>query len=309
MTTDILNINQIFVWGIDLSQIGTVALILIMVTMGFTLKADDFKRILQQPFAVVIGLIAQLILLPFVAFCLVAIFQPSLPIAMGIIILSCCPSGATSNFFSYLARGNVAISISLTAVSGVIVIFTIPLLVNLATSLFAETAQQQIYLPVLPSMLRIFSLIVLPVIIGMAIRYRYPRLAVAIEPYATKLSFFILVLVMIAVLFHLQSALVTILVSAGVITLTLNLIMMIVGFWGALMFKLSECDARAVCIEVGVQNYLLSVVITIGLMQQPAYAVVPVIYLFVMYITVFSFIAYCRFYRDKRPMTSVVPPQ
>ena len=299
MTEDILNINQISFWGMELSHIGTAALVLIMVTMGFTLKVDDFKRILLQPSAVIFGLVAQLVLLPAAAFALVAILQPDLAIAMGVIVLSCCPGGATSNFFTHLARGNVAISISLTAISGLVVIFTIPLLVNLATHLFAETAEQGVYLPVLSSMLRIFSLILLPVIIGMAIRHWRPQLALAIEPRATKISFVILMLVMVIVLSHLQSALLTILASAGAIALALNLLMMAAGFFGALIFRLNEQDARAICIETGVQNYLLSVVITIGLLQQPAYAVVPVIYLFVMYVTVFSFIAYCRLYRDK----------
>jgi len=301
MSTELLNVSQISLWGIDLSQVGGIALMLIMVTMGFTLKLADFKRLLLAPKPIVIGLVAQLILLPVVAFSLVTIFQPSLPIAMGIIILACCPSGATSNFFSHLAGGNVAISVSLTAISGVIVIFTIPLLVNFAIGLFDKPGPK-VFLPVLPSMLRIFTLILAPVIIGMVFRHWKPKLAETIEPYATKVSFAVIIFLMLAVLWHLKPILGDIIASAGLITLVLNISMMTFGFVLALAFSLEERDARSICVEVGVQNYLLSVIIAIGLLKNPSFAVVPIVYLFTMYITVFSFITYCRYVRDvKRP--------
>jgi len=284
-------------WGVDLSQVGSIALMLIMVTMGFTLTLADFKRLLLAPKPVIIGLIAQLVLLPAMAFALVTIFQPPLPIAIGVIILACCPSGATSNFFTHLAGGNVAISVSLTSISGIIVIFTIPLLVNLAIALLGEPGPK-VFLPVVTSMMRIFMLILAPVIVGMAFRHWKPILAESIEPYATKVSFSVIILLMLAVLWHLKPILGDIIASAGLITLALNISMMALGFALALIFKLEERDARSICVEVGVQNYLLSVIIAIGLLQNPSFAVVPIVYLFTMYLTVFSFIAYCRYVRD-----------
>jgi len=298
MSTELLNVSQISLWGIDLSQVGSIALMLIMVTMGFTLQLADFKRVFLAPKPIVIGLVAQLVFLPVAAFMLVIVFEPPLPITIGIIILACCPSGATSNFFSYLAGGNVAISISLTSISGVIVIFTIPLLVNLAIELFGEPGPK-VLMPVLPSMLRIFMLILAPVIVGMLFRQWQPKLAKSIEPYATKISFTVIVLLMLAVLIHLKPILGDIIASAGLITLALNVGMMTIGFVLALAFKLEERDARSICVEVGVQNYILSVIIAIGLLKNPSFAVVPIVYLFTMYLTVFSFIAYCRYYRDR----------
>jgi len=297
MSNELLNVSQISLWGIDLSQVGGIALMLIMVTMGFTLKLSDFKRLLIAPKPIFIGLTAQLILLPAMAFALVGIFQPPLAITMGIIILACCPSGATSNFFTHLAGGNVAISISLTSISGIIVIFTIPLLVNFAIELFGEPGRK-VFMPVLPSMIRIFTLILFPVIVGMLFRHWRPRLAEAIEPYATKISFAVIILLMLAVLWHLKAILGDLIASAGLITLALNLSMMTLGFILALAFKLQERDARSICVEIGVQNYLLSVIIAIGLLKNPSFAVVPIVYLFTMYVTVFSFIAYCRYVRD-----------
>jgi len=297
MSTELLNVTQVSLWGIDLSQVGSIALMLIMVTMGFTLKLADFKRLLLAPKPIVIGLVAQLILLPATAFAIVTVFQPPLPIAMGIIILACCPSGATSNFFSHLAGGNVAISISLTSISGVIVIFTIPLLVNLAIELFGEPGPK-VFMPVLASMARIFMLILAPVIIGMAFRHWKQNLADAIEPYATKISFAVIILLILAVLWHLRPILGEIIAQAGLITLALNISMMTLGFVLALTFKLEERDARSICVEIGVQNYLLSVIIAIGLLKNPTFAIVPIVYLFTMYLTVFSFIGYCRYVRD-----------
>jgi len=299
MSTELLNVSQITLWGVDLSQVGSIALMLIMVTMGFTLKIADFKRLLLAPKPIIIGLVAQLIFLPAMAFTLVSIFQPPLPITMGIIILACCPSGATSNFFTHLAGGNVAVSVSLTSISGVIVIFTIPLLVNLAIALFGEPGPK-VFLPVVGSMVRIFMLILAPVMVGMAFRNWKPDFAEAIEPFATKVSFAVIILLMLAVLWHLKPILGDIIASAGWITLALNISMMTLGFVLALIFKLEERDARSICVEVGVQNYLLSVIIAIGLLQNPAFAVVPIVYLFTMYLTVFSFIVYCRYVRDAK---------
>lgn len=297
MNSELLNVDDIVIWGLDLSVVGTVALVFIMVSMGFTLTTGDFRRVFVQPKAIIVGLTAQLILLPMAAFALVYALQPPLPVAIGIIILSCCPSGATSNFFSYLAAGNVAISVSLTALSGTIVLFTIPLLVNLGIHLFSTDSDATVYLPVIESMLRIFAMIVVPVGTGMLIRAWKPTFTMAIERYTTVASFATIVFTMAAILVHIQPILPEMLEMAGLITVVLNVTMMTLGFLLAKIYSLSEKDTRSVCIEVGVQNYLLSVVIAIGLLKTPSYAIVPIVYLFVMYCSVFSFIAYCRFFR------------
>ncbi|MGS2724014.1 bile acid:sodium symporter family protein [Porticoccus sp. GXU_MW_L64] len=296
---DILNVNQITFMGVNLALIGTVALMLIMVTMGLTLDLNQFRRSFKQPKAIVVGLVAQLVLLPTVAFILVTLFEPALPVAIGLIILACCPSGATSNFFTHLARGSVATSICLTTLSGLVVIFTIPLIINFALDKLLEDEQQRIFLPVIPSMLRIFVLIVLPVIVGMVFRYLWPRLSALIEPWATRFSFVTILFTMALVLKHVAPVLPELIIEAGAITLLLNATMMGVGFAVALWLRLEEKNARCICIEIGVQNYILSVVIAIDMLNNPTFAIAPIIYLFVMYITVFSFIGYCRFFRDR----------
>ncbi len=294
-TLDLLGVT---VWGVNISDVGMIALVVIMVTMGLTLDPDQFRRVITRPKALSVGLAAQLLVLPAVAFGLVFLFAPVLPVAIGLIILAACPSGATSNFFSYLARGDVALSVVLTAISGVIVTFTLPLLVNLGLYLFAGTTQD-IHLPVVPAMIRIFELIVLPVVAGMAIRRWRPSLAAAIEPAATRLSFAIILFTMAVLFAYVAEHFLAMLGASWKVTVTLNVVMMAFGFLAALGMGVSEARSRTISIEIGVQNYLLSVVVAISLLGRPDFAIVPIVYLFTMYVAVFSFILYCRLVRDR----------
>ncbi|PCI46314.1 MAG: hypothetical protein COB49_08625 [Alphaproteobacteria bacterium] len=292
-----LNVLGVEIWGVNVSDFGTGALILIMVTMGLTLRVSDFTRVLIMPKAALTGLFSQIILLPALAFLIVFLFQPPLAVGMGLIILSCCPSGATSNFFTHLARGDVALSVTLTAISGFIVVFTLPLLVNLGLEVFAEPGQE-IHLPFLPAMLRILLLIVFPIVAGMLMRRMLHKQAEKIEPYATRVSFVAILITMAILLAHVWDHLGTIIRMALHVTLALNITMMGLGFLGAKLLKVGEARSRTITIEIGVQNYILSVVVAAGMLGRPDFVAVPILYLFIMYITVFSFIAWCRFVRD-----------
>ena len=284
--------------GINLSLIGAVALILIMVTMGLTLRVRDFRLLLTAKRAVVAGLLSQLVLLPAIAFLLVILFEPSMPVAIGLILLACCPGGATSNFFTHLAGGDVALSVTLTTVSGVVVIFTLPFLVNLGLVWFAD-GPQPLQLPVVATMLRIFVMILLPVMVGMAIRKLAPKAAQRIEPLATKLCFATILFTMAVLLHHVWAELEDIVRQTWRITLALNGLMMVIGFTVARALRSGEARSRCIAVETGVQNYLLSVVLALSLLGRPDFVMVPVMYLFTMYVTVFTFIAYCRLVRDR----------
>lgn len=300
MNRDLSSLNLLGVeyFGINISDFGTGALMLIMVTMGLTLKIQDFTRIALIPRPALFGLLAQIVLLPLVAIGLVMVFQPPFPIAMGLIILSCCPGAATSNFFSYLARGDVALSITLTALSGLIVVFSLPLIVNGSLAWFGEEGLN-ISLPIIPAMIQIFTLIVMPVIIGMGTRHLWPNLAKRLEPIATKLSFIAVLAALVGLLVHAWPVMPTLIASSWKVTVALNVIMMALGFAGARLLRVNEAQSRTISIEVGVQNYILSIVIAIGMLKRPDFGAVPILYLFVMYVTVFSFIAWCRLFRAK----------
>ncbi|MEM6625520.1 MAG: bile acid:sodium symporter family protein [Pseudomonadota bacterium] len=289
--------------GMNVADIGTYALVFIMATMGLTLTPADFKKVYEAPKAVAIGLVGQLILLPAFAFLIVISLSPPPAVAIGLIILACCPGGATSNFFSFLARGDVALSIALTAVSGFVVVFSIPILINAAISMFAESGET-VRLPIVQSMAQIFMLVVAPVLTGMSVRRYFPKLALSIERYATKLSFAAVLFTMVVMLHAIWPILPSMLIDAGAPVLMLNTSMMALGFGAALLLQTGERQSRSICVEIGVQNYILSTVIAIALLKRPEFAVAPVVYLFTMYLTVFSFIAYCRFVRDRAPMGS-----
>jgi BASS family bile acid:Na+ symporter len=285
--------------GVNLADISTTALIVIMFTMGLELSLSDFRRIAQHPLPIAVGLGCQLILGPLVAFGLAFSLHPPMPIAVGLVLLACCPSAATSAFFTFLAKGEVAISVTLTAISGPIVTITLPILVNLALSLFGGH-NQPIHLPVARSMIEIATLIVLPVAAGMAVRALAPKMAAALGRVAAKVCFVFVIGIMAVLLVYLWPRLPALLAMTGVVTLSLNLAMLVGGFIVARVLKTNEAQSRAISIEIGIHNFILAVVISLAILRRPDFALVPITYLFVMYTTVFAFIGYCRLFRDRR---------
>ncbi len=152
------------------------ALFIIMLGMGLGLTGDDFRRVLIEPKAVLIGLTAQLIMLPLVGFLLVGLFPLSPELAVGVIVLSACPGGPTSNLVTYLVQGNVALSITLTAISSLITVFTIPLVVNFAMQSFMGGAVA-LQLPFLSTVVQIAVITLIPVALGMALHRFLPEFA------------------------------------------------------------------------------------------------------------------------------------
>ena len=156
------------------------ALAIVMLGMGLSLLPVDFKRITRYPKAVAVGTVCQILLLPLIG-ALIALVVPMQPeIAVGLIILAVCPGGPSSNLVTYLAKGDVALSVSLTAVSSVITVFTIPLFANLALQYFLGT-NTEIALPIGSTMLQIFLITLLPIVVGMAIRQQFPGTARRLE--------------------------------------------------------------------------------------------------------------------------------
>ncbi|MEM1153096.1 MAG: bile acid:sodium symporter [Pseudomonadota bacterium] len=273
-------------------------LIVMMATLGLTLTLDEFRKVLAAPRALFIGLFAQIVMLPLVAVGIVWLIDPLFAIGMGIIILACCPSAATSNFFSYLARGDLALSVSLTAVSAIVVLVTTPIFINFGFWLVTGEGQD-ISLPVIPAMQQILILIVLPLSVGMGLRAYSRELAMAIEPYATRLAFATILFLMAVLFAEVYPDLSFLLKTTLLPVATLNVIMMMMGYLLATLFKLAKAQARTITVEAGIQNYILAVVISISILQRPDFALAAIVYLFTMYICVFSFIALSRF-QDRR---------
>ncbi|MEM7796922.1 MAG: bile acid:sodium symporter family protein [Cyanobacteria bacterium P01_C01_bin.118] len=278
------------------------ALFIIMLGMGLGLTLDDFKRILIEPKAVILGLIAQLILLPFVGFVLISFFSPRPEIAVGVMILAACPGGPTSNLMTYLAKGNVALSITLTAISSLITVFTIPLVVNLAmrTFLGAETALQ---LPLAETVLQIAVITLIPVSLGMILHNKAPKFAARVETWVKWLSLFFLGLIIVSLLVKERANVLDFFVQVGGITLALMIVAMSLGYAIATLSQLDRRSATSITIEVGIQNGTLAIAIASGptFLNNPTMAIPAAIYALLMFAVSGAFAGWAQ---HRRPLSA-----
>jgi BASS family bile acid:Na+ symporter len=262
------------------------ALFIIMLGMGLSLTLDDFKRVLIEPKAVILGLIAQLIMLPVVGFVLALIFPLSPELAVGVMILAACPGGSTSNIITYLIKGNVALSITLTAVSSLITVFTIPLVVNFSMEKFMGEGVA-LKLPFLKTVIQIALITVIPIAIGMLL-YRYiPKLAMKVEKVVQWLSLFFFVLIVVAIVFKERANLASFFLQVGGVTLTLNILTMALGHGLATFAQLDKPSSKSITIEVGIQNATLAISIATSpvLLNMPTMAIPAAIYGLIMFAT------------------------
>lgn len=261
------------------------ALFIIMLGMGLGLTIADFKRILVEPKAVILGLIAQMILLPLVGVALASIFPLSPELAVGVMILAACPGGPTSNLVTYLAKGNVALSITLTAISSLLTVFTIPLVVNLAMKLFldAETALQ---LPFSTTVVRIAAITLIPVSLGMVLHSKVPSFAARVEKYVKWLSLFFLGLIIVGLLVKERANVAGFFLQAGGVTFALMIITMVLGYAIATLAQLDHRSATAITVEVGIQNGTLAIAIASAptFLNNPTMAIPAAIYALLMFV-------------------------
>jgi bile acid:Na+ symporter, BASS family len=269
------------------------ALAIVMLGMGLSLVPEDFKRITRYPKAVAVGTVCQILLLPMIG-ALIALVIPMQPaIAVGLIVLAVCPGGPSSNIITYLAKGDVALSVTLTAVSSIITVFTIPVLTNLALQYFLGKSAA-IALPIGSTMLQIFLITLLPTAIGMAIRHMFPDTARRLEKQMSRLSVGLLALIIVLLLVREGSKLPAFLVQVGIGVVLLNLLAMLAGFLAGKLFRLPLAQQICIAIEVGIQNGTLAITITAGLLNNSDMAIPAAVYSLLMYVTGFGAILYGR---------------
>ena len=269
------------------------ALAIVMLGMGLSLLPEDFQRITRYPKAVAVGTVCQILLLPLIG-ALIALVVPMQPeIAVGLIVLAVCPGGPSSNLVTYLAMGDVALSVTLTAVSSIITVFTIPLFTNLALQYFLGKSAA-IALPIGSTMLQIFLITLLPTAIGMAIRHQFPDTARRLEKQMSRLAVGLLALIIVLLLVREGSKLPGFLVQVGIGVVLLNLLATLAGFLAGKLFRLPLTQQICIAIEVGIQNGTLAIAITAGLLNNPDMAVPAAVYSLLMYVTGFGAILYGR---------------
>ena len=261
------------------------ALFIIMLGMGLGLTIADFKRILVEPKAVILGLVAQLILLPLIGFALASIFPLSPELAVGVMILAASPGGPTSNLMTYLAKGNVALSITLTAISSLITVFTIPLVVNLAmVSFMGDGAALQ--LPFLSTVLQIAVITLIPVSLGMVLHNKTPKFAASVEPWVKWLSLVFLGLIIVGLLAKERANVASFFLQTGGVTFALMAITMGLGYTISTLAKLDRRSATAITVEVGIQNGTLAIAIAsaTNFLNNPTMAIPAAIYALLMFV-------------------------
>jgi bile acid:Na+ symporter, BASS family len=270
-----------------------IALAIIMLGLGLSLKSDDFLRIFKYPKAVTIGLIGQLVILPIIALAIVKIIPMPPAIAVGLIILALCPCGPSSNMITYLAGGDVALAVTLTVFSSIITIFTIPLFASLAVNSFLGT-NAIVSLPVVATMGQIFLITVIPIALGMLMQDRLPEIARRLEKATNKLAVGFLVLIIILLVAKEWSKLPGFIVQAGMGVMLLNILGMAAGYAISKLLNLNIAQQICIAIEVGIQNGTLAIAITAGILKDAEMAIPAAIYSLFMYLTGFAVIFYSK---------------
>jgi bile acid:Na+ symporter, BASS family len=268
-----------------------IALATIMLGMGLSLKSDDFLRIAKYPKAVAVGLVSQIILLPAIGFIVTKILPMPPAIAVGLTIVALCPGGVSSNMLTYLAGGDVALSVTLTVFSSIITIFTIPIFANLALTHFLDKSAA-ISLPIGATMAQIFLITIVPIAIGMLINYRLPDIARRLEKYTNRISLGFLALIIILLIVKEWNRLPGFIVRAGIGVVLLNVLSMSAGLGISKLLKLNLPQQICVAIEVGIQNGTLAIAITAGILKNADMAIPAAIYSLFMYVTGLGIIYY-----------------
>lgn len=264
-----------------------VALGVIMLGLGLSLTLADFRRVVSYPRAVAIGLTCQTLVLPVICLGIAHAFELQPELAVGLMLLAASPGGATANLFSHLARGDVALNITLTAVNSLLSLITLPLIVSYSLDHFLGTSHT-IPLP-LGKLVSTLAIIVGPVAIGMVIRSRSPQLAARLDRPVRLLSAGFLVLVILAATISERDLLRTALPQIGPAALAFNLASMAVGYFVPLMLRVERRQAIAIGMEIGIHNGTLAIAIAVNVLGNSAMAIPPAVYGLLMFFTAAAF--------------------
>ncbi|KAF1720019.1 bile acid:sodium symporter family protein [Pseudoxanthomonas wuyuanensis] len=259
------------------------ALGIIMFGLGLGLTTEDFRRVARYPRAVLTGLTLQVLVLPWAAFGLALGFGLTPELAVGLMLLAASPGGATANIYSHLARGDVALNITLTAINSLLCLLTLPVILNLALEYFLGAGQ---YVPPpTKKVIEVAVIIVLPVLLGMVVRAKAPAFAARAEKPLRLLSVLVLALLVAAAVAQEWNTLLTYFAVVGLACLLFNLISMGVGYAAPLALKLPKRQAIAIAMEIGIHNGTLAIFIALNVLQNATMSVPAAVYSLLMFVT------------------------
>ena len=276
------------------TKIAPIILALIMLGLGLGLKVEDFTRVLKTPKDFIVGFISQLIILPIVAYLLIIILRTPPEIAIGVMIIAAAPGGVTSNILTKFANGDVALSISLTAIISLISIITVPLIIFTSADLFGITNISE-NISMIGIALKMFLVVTVPVILGMIIRKFAENFVASKGEIFNKLNIVLFAIFFVAAFYEERENFINFLKQAGLITLILNLTMMIIAYYLAKAFASGIKQMKCIALECGLQNGTLAIFVSTQIFGADIlYALPTGAYALIMYITGFIFVFLLR---------------
>ena len=276
------------------TTIAPLILALIMLGLGLSLKIEDFTRVFKTPIDFIVGFISQLIILPLIAFLLIAIFRIPSEIAIGIMIIASAPGGVTSNILTKFANGDVALSISLTAIISLISIVSVPFIIFTSADLLGITNIKE-NISMINIALKMFLVVTVPVVLGMIIRRFAEKFVINKIKFFDKLNIVLFVIFFFAAFYEERENILDIFAQAGPIALTLNVTMMIIAYYLSRIFASGISQQKCIAIECGLQNGTLAIFVSTQIFGADILYVIPTAaYALIMYITGLIFVFFLR---------------
>ncbi len=272
-----------------MSALLPLGLAFIMFAMGLTLVPADFLRIFRQPLALGTGLAVQIVLLPALAFGLLNVLPLPAEFAIGVMILAACPGGITSNFLTHISRGDTALSISMTAMTNLIGMISIPFVTGLALHVYTPDSLAPI--SVWRMILGIFTVSTLPVLAGMVLNRLRPRFTARMEPHVQRLAVVLFIGIVIAAFASQWTVMAASVGQIGPVVALLNILVMAIGYALATSLRFPRSQAIAISLEGGLQNGAVGIFVAMTLLHEPKFMVPSITYALVMNLTAAIFIA------------------
>jgi bile acid:Na+ symporter, BASS family len=269
------------------------ALAFIMFTLGLGLSVSDFSNIFRKPKNFLIGLISQLIFLPIVGLILVIIWPLPIEIAIGVMLIAAAPGGVTSNILTFFAKGDVALSVSLTAVMSLLSAVSVPIVLAISIELIGNSSLPD-SISLTGIALSMFLIVTLPVFLGMGVRSFLNSLTLKIEKSARFISTLLFVLVLVGAILAERENVVSYFAQTGLVVLTLNILMMLIAFYWSGFFGIGIAQKKAIAIECGLQNGTLAIFVGTSLFGSGLYIIPAATYSLVMYLTSLIFIYFIK---------------
>jgi BASS family bile acid:Na+ symporter len=275
------------------TKIAPIALALIMLALGLGLSGQDFLRVIKQPKDFIVGLICQLVLLPIIAFILIKIFNTPLELALGVMIIAAAPGGVTSNVLTKFANGDVALSVSLTAIISLISIISVPFIVFMSADLL-EISNISKEISMIGISMKMFLVVTLPVLLGMVIRKFATNFITSRTLMIQRISIILFAIVFAAIWVEEWENIMSYIAQAGVITLVLNIVMMITGYYVAKFLASGVAQRKCISLECGLQNGTLAVFVASQLFSDITFLIPTAAYALIMFLTSLIFVFFVK---------------